>query len=197
MASWQGTNPDELLAAHLAGDMTKPYRKKALRDELRRRMAERSGDSSVVAKEVSSYLSERPQAQVIALFAPLPGEVDLIPLTRELDRIWAFPKVEGDSLAFYHIKDAGKELKLGAFGILEPIQHLPRLYPDEIDLFLCPGLGFDARGGRIGRGKGFYDDTLAKARPDALKIGVCFGYQLVDEVVMEDHDIPMNGVIAG
>lgn len=197
MAGWQGTNPDELLAAHLAGDMTKPYRKKALRDELRRRMAKRSGDSSVVAKEVSSYLSERPQAQIIALFAPLPGEVDLIPLTRELDRIWAFPKVEGDSLAFYHIKDASKELTPGAFGILEPIQRLPRLYPDEIDLFLCPGLGFDARGGRIGRGKGFYDDTLAKARPDALKMGVCFGYQLVDEVVMEDHDIPMNGVIAG
>lgn len=197
MASWQGTNPDDLLAAHLAGDMTKPYRKKALRDELRRRMAERSGDSSVVVQEVATYLRERPQARVVALFAPLPGEVDLIPVTKDLDRIWAFPKVEGDSLAFFQVSDVEKELKRGAFGILEPKQGLPLLYPDEIDLFLCPGLGFDARGGRIGRGKGFYDGTLAKARRDAVRIGVCFGYQLVDEVVMEDHDIAMNGVIAG
>lgn len=197
MASWQGTNPDELIAARLAGDMKKPCRKKALREELRRRMAERSGDSTVVAKEVAAYLGELPQLRVVALFAPLPGEVDLIPLTLELDRIWAFPKVEGDSLAFYHVKDTARELKPGAFGILEPVPRLSPVDPDEIDIFLCPGLGFDPRGGRIGRGKGFYDGTLAMARRDALKIGVCFGHQLVDEVVMEDHDIPMNWVIAG
>lgn len=197
MASWQGANPDDLLAAHLAGDMTKPFRKKAMRDALRRRMKEKTGDSPRVVREVEAYLRNHPQARTVALFAPLPGEVDLISLTRDAGRIWVFPKVEDDTLAFYQVKDAEKELKPGAFGILEPTQGLPLFYPDEIDLFLCPGLGFDTRGGRIGRGRGFYDGILAKARPDAIRLGICFGHQLVDEVVMEAHDIRMNGVIAG
>lgn len=197
MASWQGTNPDDLLAAHLAGDMTKPFRKKAMREDLRRRMKDTNGDSSRVAGEIAAYLSEHPQARTIALFAPLPGEVDLIPLTRDPARIWAFPKVKGDTLAFYHVRDAEKDLRPGAFGILEPGDGLAAVYPEEIDLFLCPGLGFDTHGGRIGRGRGFYDGVLAKARRDAVKLGVCFGHQLVDEVVMETHDIRMNGVIAG
>jgi 5-formyltetrahydrofolate cyclo-ligase len=197
MAGWQGTNPDDLLAAHLAGDMTKPYRKKALREELRRRMEGKSGDSAPVVREVAAYLRERPHLRIIALFAPLPGEVDLVELVKSAERTWVFPKVEQGGLSFHQVRDAAKELKPGAFRILEPSDGLPPIYPDEIDLFLCPGLGFDTRGGRIGRGKGFYDGVLAKARPDAVKLGVCFGHQLVDEVVMEDHDIRMTGVIAG
>jgi 5-formyltetrahydrofolate cyclo-ligase len=197
MASWQGANPDDLLAAHLAGDMTKPFRKKVMRDELRRRMKGKTGDSARVVREVAAYLREHPLARTVALFAPLPGEVNLIALTREPERIWAFPKVEDDTLAFYQIKDAEKELEPGAFGILEPVHGLPVIYPDDIDLYLCPGLGFDTQGGRIGRGRGFYDGILAKARRDAVRLGICFGHQLVDEVVMEDHDIRMNGVIAG
>ena len=47
------------------------------------------------------------------------------------------------------------------------------------------------------RGKGFYDSILAKARPDAVKLGVCFVHQIVDQVVMEEHDIRMNGVFSG
>lgn len=197
MAHWQRTNPDDLLAAQSTEDTTKPYRKKAMRDELRRRMKENTGNSAPVVAEVAAYLFGRSHIRVVALFAPLPGEVDLISLTREKERAWAFPRVENGTLAFYQVKDAEKELKLSAFGILEPVNGQPPLYPAEIDLFLCPGLGFDTHGGRIGRGKGFYDVILAKARPDTLKIGTCFTHQLVDEVVMENHDIRMDGVIAG
>lgn len=100
-------------------------------------------------------------------------------------------------MIFQQVTDAKKELRPGAFGILEPTKRLPLVLPDEIDLFLCPGLGFDTHGGRIGRGKGYYDSVLAAARPDAIRLGICFGYQLVDEVPMEDHDIRMHGVIAG
>lgn len=197
MADWQGTNPDDLRAAQLAGDETKPFRKKSLRRELRRRMAGRPGDSERVVREIAAYLRGHPQVRVVALYAPLPGEANLVALTQDTSRIWAFPKIEGSSLVFYHVKNADKELKPGAFGIFEPADGLPPVDVGEIDLFLCPGLGFDAHGGRIGRGKGFYDGILAKARPDAVKLGVCFVHQIVDEVVMEKHDVRMNGVIAG
>jgi 5-formyltetrahydrofolate cyclo-ligase len=197
MADWQGTNPDDLLATHLAGDMTKPFRKKAMREELRRIIAERTGDSARVVRQIADYLGERPHVRVVALFAPMPGEVDLLALAGMTQKIWAFPKVTGDGLTFQQVSDAEKDLRPGAFGILEPRKRLPLVLIDEIDLFLCPGLGFDTHGGRIGRGKGFYDAALAKARPDAIRLGICFGYQLVDEVAMEDHDIRMHGVIAG
>ena len=197
MADWQETNPDDLLSKHLAGEMTKPLRKKAMREELRRIMAERTGDSTRVVQQIVEYLGERPHIRVVALFAPMPGEVDLLALTKMADKIWAFPKVTKDGLTFQRVKNVDKDLRRGAFGIFEPTIRLPLVLAYEIDLFLCPGLGFDAHGGRIGRGKGFYDAALAAARSDAVRLGICFDYQLVDEVAMEDHDIRMHGVIAG
>ncbi len=197
MADWQGTNPDDLLATHLAGDMTIPFRKNAMRKELRQKMAERTGDSARVVRQIVEYLGERPHVRVVALFAPMPGEVDLLELTKMTEKIWAFPRVTKYGLTFHQVKDAKKDLRPGAFGILEPRKRLPLFLADEIDLFLCPGMGFDTRGGRIGRGKGFYDAALAKSRSDAVRLGICFGYQLVDEVAMDDHDIRMDGVIAG
>ena len=197
MAGWQGTNPDELLAAHPAGDMTKPFRKQAMREELRRRIAERTGDSEAVVREIAAYLDGHPHLRTVALFSPLKGEVDVTPIMARGDRVWVFPKVSGNTLTLHRVTDAARDLVPGAFGIREPRDGAPVLEAAEVDLFLCPGLGFDTHGGRIGRGKGFYDGLLAKARPDALRIGVCFGHQLVDGVVMEDHDIRMDGVIAG
>jgi 5-formyltetrahydrofolate cyclo-ligase len=197
MADWQGTNPDDLLATHLAGEMTKPFRKKAMREELRQKIAERTGDSARVVRQIVEYLGERTHVRVVALFAPMPGEVDLLTLTKMVEKIWAFPKVTADGLVFQQVSNVEKDLRPGAFGILEPKKRLPVVLTDEIDLFLCPGLGFDTRGGRIGRGKGFYDAALAAARPDAIRLGICFGFQLVDEVAMEDHDVRMHGVIAG
>jgi 5-formyltetrahydrofolate cyclo-ligase len=134
---------------------------------------------------------------VVALFAPMPGEVNLLALVGDTKRDWVFPKVSGDQLTFHHVRNLDKDLLQGAYGILEPTIRLPLVPTDEIDLFLCPGLGFDTRGGRIGHGKGYYDKALAEARGDAIRLGICFGYQLVDEVVMENHDIRMDGVIAG
>jgi 5-formyltetrahydrofolate cyclo-ligase len=197
MTDWQGTNPDDLLATHLAGEMTMPFRKEALREKLRQRIAGKSGDSTGVVRQVEEYLDDHPQIRVVALFAPMPGEVDLLALVGDTNRVWAFPKVTGGRLTFHQVRNLDKDLQRGAYGIAEPSKRLPLVFTDEIDLFLCPGLGFDTRGGRIGRGKGFYDKALAEARKGAIRLGICFGYQLVNEVAMESHDIRMDGVIAG
>ncbi len=196
MADWQETNPKNIQANYLAGDVTKRFRKKVMRDELRQVITKNTGDSTRVVQQIVEYLTERPQLQVVAIFAPMPGEVNLLSLIEMTEKIWVFPKVNSDGLIFQQVKSVNNDLRVGAFGIFEPKKRLPQILPDKIDLFLCPGLGFDKNGGRIGRGKGFYDAALAKSSPDSIKLGVCFGYQLVDEVVMEDHDIRMHGVIA-
>lgn len=186
-----------MLAEHLAGGLTRRLRKRTMRSELLRRMEGPTGDSANIIREIATYLEDKPHLKVVSLFAALSGEVDLRRLPSEIQRVWVFPKVEGEELTFHRVEDPERELTAGTYGIPEPIAGLKRVGIEEIDLFLCPGLGFDLHGGRIGRGKGFYDRALGAARAEAVKLGICFGHQLVDEVVMEEHDIRMNGVIAG
>lgn len=193
----QVTSPDDLLAEHLAEHMTKTHRKRKLRQQLRERIETNEGDSSAVVSEIREYLAERPNIAVVAIYSAMPGEADLHMLLEDKSRIWVFPRVTGNDLVFCRVKSLAEDLVTGAFGILEPRNKLKPYAISKIDLFLCPGLGFDRAGARIGRGRGFYDRILAKARPDAVKLGVCFGFQLVEKIDIEEHDIRMNGMIAG
>lgn len=101
------------------------------------------------------------------------------------------PVVKGDDLELcsYSTPD---DLSTGAYGILEPIGPPFREY-DKIDLVIVPGVAFDSSGCRLGRGKGYYDRLLPKI--SAPKIGICFPFQLVDEIPTEELDIRMNEVI--
>ena len=62
-----------------------------------------------------------------------------------------------------------------------------------IDLVVVPGLAFDAGGGRLGFGAGYYDRFLAEV--SAPKVGLVYRALLLDEVPQEDHDIAMDIVI--
>lgn len=85
-----------------------------------------------------------------------------------------------------------EDLTAGAFGIAEPAADSPPGDLREIDLFLCPGLGFSPAGVRLGRGKGYYDRTLAGARSDAIRVGVAFREQILPFLPAEAHDLPMH-----
>ncbi len=104
---------------------------------------------------------------------------------------WVYPKVTGHHLTFH----PGDSLQPGAYGILEPVDGSAEVPLEEIDAFICPGLAFDPAGHRLGRGRGFYDRLLAQARPDALKVGVCFPFQIVPDTFPEPHDVIMDEVI--
>lgn len=66
--------------------------------------------------------------------------------------------------------------------------------PDAIDVALVPGLAFDGRGGRLGRGGGHYDRLLPQLRPDCERVGVCFAGQVVDRVPRQWWDAPVDWV---
>ena len=153
-------------------------------------------DSLAVFDPLGRWLAERPALRTIAVFAALPGEVDLSAFVlKHPERHWVYPRVSGNGLTFHSVTDPATELKPGAFGVLEPIRSLDEIPIHAIDAFFCPGLAFDRSGGRLGRGRGFYDRMLATARPDALKIGICFAHQIVADTFSEPHDIPMDAVI--
>ena len=86
------------------------------------------------------------------------------------------------------------DLQEGAFHILEPIGEHFTDY-EKIDVALVPDMAFDAAGHRLGRGKGYYDCFLA-AHPHLYKIGVCFHFQRVPEVPVDEHDVCKDEVIS-
>lgn len=98
---------------------------------------------------------------------------------------------DNTTLILSYIEDMS-DLEKGAFGILEPTAIKPASESD-IDAVLVPGLAFDIRGGRMGFGKGYYDRFLEKT--DAVKIALCYDFQLFDKIPTEPHDVPMDIII--
>lgn len=159
---------------------------------MRQALRNPTSDPAPVCAALGDWLSARPAVRTVAIYSALPGEVDLNPVVTRLPELtWVFPRILGHHLTFH----AGGCLEPGAHGILEPHADTPEIPLQEIDVFVCPGLAFDTHGHRLGRGRGFYDRLLAQARPDALKIGICFPFQIVPDTFAEPHDVRMDEVI--
>jgi 5-formyltetrahydrofolate cyclo-ligase len=89
-----------------------------------------------------------------------------------------------------------QDLTPNSLGILEPHRDALRLVSTaSIPLFFIPGVGFDEGGGRIGQGRGYYDQALSESSPRALRVGLSFEIQIVDHVPVADHDLPMDIII--
>lgn len=74
-------------------------------------------------------------------------------------------------------------------GLLEPRPGLPVVPLEDVEIVLVPGLAFDRRGGRLGRGVGFYDRFLARLPARAITVGVALDGQVVESVPTEPHDV--------
>lgn len=92
------------------------------------------------------------------------------------------------------------ELIPGMWNILEPPKSRwgepgKEIDPRQLDLIMVPGVAFDAQGGRLGNGQGYYDRLLAEVRPDCELIGVGFECQIFKQIPMNKQDIYLDGVI--
>jgi 5-formyltetrahydrofolate cyclo-ligase len=167
---------------------------KAQKDSLRKKMRaparpRSSALSAGLAERLRGWTSWQ-QSSCVCVFSALAGEPDVLASWPEGKRI-ALPRVQGEQLQFHWVASPA-ELEAGSFGILEPAAGAPAA-GNAFDLLLVPGLAFDRQGGRLGRGKGFYDRFLAGAR--GIRVGVCFEDQIVGEVPMDPHDLRMDFVV--
>ncbi len=152
----------------------------------------KSFSESIVSKIVA--LSAFAQAKNPVLFCPFDKEPDITPLfSHVLERKGSLilPKVVGDTLELYRIKDTDN-LSVGTFCIQEPSDG-ERVNAQEVDFILVPGVAFDRNCRRLGFGKGYYDRLLPKVR--GLKVGVCYSFQVVDELPTDPWDMAMDLVI--
>ena len=137
-------------------------------------------------------------ARAVLLFFPVASEPDISPLlTAALaeNKLLALPRFHATHEIYEAVRvtDPARELVTGPFQVREPAAHCSVLDGKRLDLALVPGLGFDARGGRLGRGKGHYDRLLAGFT--CGKLGVAFDCQLVPAVPREPHDIALDAVV--
>jgi 5-formyltetrahydrofolate cyclo-ligase len=147
-------------------------------------------------KELFLHLKEYIEAKKILFYVSKPEEVDTKGLIGAalLDGKKVFvPRIEGDNM-FVCPFEGYDQLKKGEFGVMEPTC-TQGVDPQEIDLIVVPGVGFDHRGHRLGHGKGHYDRLLKKTR--AYKVGLAFEEQLVPELPTEEHDVPVDALLTG
>ena len=122
----------------------------------------------------------------------------------------ALPRViPGTSRMDFYFLDGslnfGDQIECGSFGISEPLSSLekfevsPQLAGKRI-LMIVPGLAFTKDGRRLGHGKGFYDRYIERLKKTGARItlaGFCFPCQLVNELPVDEHDLPMDMVFCG
>ena len=134
-------------------------------------------------------------AKTIYGYLPYNQEVRTVPmLERALKdgKKVAVPKVYGEEMKFLYLDDLNAVAK-GYAGIPEPIADEPVAH-DKTALVLMPGLAFDPQGHRIGYGGGFYDKFLA-AEPSHPTLALCYEFQMLPKLDVEDHDIPVDTVL--
>ena len=132
------------------------------------------------------------KAEVITLYMPIRGEVDLLPLWHSCKKVVLFPRICSDKLTFCPAQ-CREDLARGCYGILEPLQG-EAFAIDKIDLIIVPGLVFDRGGYRLGYGKGYYD-RLINTNPGVTTLGVCFDEFYVERLPVDPWDANVNLVI--
>ena len=151
---------------------------------------------SLAACSLITASPEFQAARCIMLYVSIPTEVDTAPLAL---RAWqagksvVVPKVSWDQRRMLPIEISSLTTGMTSTGpgIREPIAGNP--WPlDLVDLVIVPGLGFTNTGYRIGRGMGFYDRFLAQAEFLGLSCGLAFSEQIVSDLPVLDHDVPLS-----
>ena len=126
------------------------------------------------------------KAEVVMVFLSLANEIETSPIVlrcwQERKRVLA-PKVSWNQRRMLpvEIRTLTDDLIVSGMGIREPVSGIPFPIP-LIDLVIVPGLGFDEYGGRLGRGRGFYDRFLANPEFKGISCGLVFEAQVTSNI---------------
>jgi 5-formyltetrahydrofolate cyclo-ligase len=166
--------------------------------ELRRRMRmvrDMVDDHLMRSVQLWAQVAELPeyrQADTVLAFVSFNGEPDTDPLFARLSmegKRLVLPRVEASGIV---AADGGSPRAISKFGVHEPTG--PVVDVGEINLVIVPGLAFSADGHRLGYGGGHYDRFLPTVA--APSVGVCFIDQLVDQLPLATHDVPVGRVVS-
>ena len=141
-----------------------------------------------MSKAEVGRLSAMASARLVELeaFRAASGVMLYLPVRNEVDAMPVVTRCLND----------GKALVLPRMDLVEPdpAKTAPAA-PDQIDLVVVPGLAFDREGNRIGWGRGYYDAFLATLDGRAALVGLAYGFQVVEAIEHDGHDVPMDLIV--
>jgi 5-formyltetrahydrofolate cyclo-ligase len=161
-----------------------------------------SAQRETASREICSRLRQQviwQSAGAILFFAPTADEPDIWPLVEEClaaGKTVGLPRFAAGRSGYVagQVRDLARDIQLGKFQIREPAGDCPELALSQFDLILVPGVAFDHKGRRLGRGQGYYDRWLKDAQGARL-CGVAFSEQWLEEIPAEGHDVTMQFVV--
>ena len=177
-----------------------PTMKQHLRREMKATLAGMSASDAAAASAAACAailgLDEFHEARSVMLYAPIPGEVDCVPVA---EAAWRAGKAvllprtmwEQRHMAAVRVHSPDDEMIVTRNGIREPAGD--EAWPlEDIDLVIVPALAYDVRGNRLGRGGGFYDRFLARLEMRTVLCGLAFWQQIVEELPIHSGDHPVD-----
>ena len=138
-------------------------------------------------------------ASTIMIYLSLPHELDTseaILCAWQMGKTVVVPKVSWQQRHMIPVVINSLETGFSAevSGLRNPIMGVPVPFED-IDLVVAPGLAFDRKGNRLGRGGSFYDRFFANKELRAAKCGLGFSDQVIESVPVTEHDIPVDFLV--
>ena len=153
--------------------------------------------SDLIIQNLEKFIKN---AENIMIFMDMKNEVRITKLMKLYpEKSFFIPKITDSKNREMKInKYKENELVLHKFGYYESSSS--DFYNENIlDIVIVPAVVFDFEKNRIGFGGGYYDTFLKKVRENNKKVlfvGVCYDFQIVDEVPTESHDMILNFIVS-
>jgi 5-formyltetrahydrofolate cyclo-ligase len=156
------------------------------------------------SQAICNRLLELPEfvvSQKCLFYLPIKGEINTQPIIQRsfgLGKEVYLPLIDVESrgLKICRIPDLEIEFVENSFGIPEPgKEHWDIVEAWDLDFIFAPGLAFDAKGGRVGYGGGYYDRLLKNCSPNVDFVAGAFAFQIVDEIPQDSSDVPVSKII--
>jgi len=173
--------------------------KQSLRQDLSRKRkslsdTQRQDYSAQIQTYASQYLKDKSIQQVL-MYKALPMEVNTDTLLSNKNYETYVPRMLSDSNMQWIKVDENTMWKAVNFGVLEPEDGRIWQPTNMNTALLCPLLGFDSQGHRLGMGKGYFDRWLEAHGQGIDVVGLSFACQELPKVPVEPHDVPLAAII--
>lgn len=172
---------------------------------LKRRKSLTEEEHTQKSARIAEYLFETDEfkkAKTVLMYAATKTEVrteecikSMLSKGRRVVLPYCYPN--SSEMGIAEIKDFSTDIRVGEYKMLEPVDEIRNNFlKSDIQLVVCPGVGFDKNGARLGRGKGCYDAFLKELKEKAPIVGFAYQCQMLSEDLPFDyHDIPMDMII--
>ena len=155
--------------------------------ELRTKLKSISMVDAVHDASVINRLNEIIKDKIVCTYVPIKNEININTYLYD-QALLTTTCATGENI---NVCVYDEPLEINKYNVYQPINIK---FIEKVDIFLVPGVGFDNKGTRLGKGSGIYDNLLSKFS-NSIYFGITDRHHLVEHIPYEPHDISMHGLI--